>query len=157
MKLNDILNEERVRCLGADKNAYVNSINNNQAKQKGVNVQTADKVIFPEPYENARHYYNKSNFNSQQDVNKTEEKTKNNSVNNAPMFDIKSILPMLMGGNFNNMLSPLMSMLGGGKGGNNFDVAKIFEIFKPKSKQKKDCNNEEEMSSKFDDFVIIDE
>ena len=43
-------------------------------------------------------------------------------------FDIKSLLSMLMGGNLNDVLKPLMSILGGGKSGGGMDIAKIFHI-----------------------------
>jgi hypothetical protein len=63
---------------------------------------------------------------------------------------------MLMGGNPGNLINPLMSMFnGGGNGG--FDLAKVFELFKPKAKNKKEEKKDEDIPSKFDDFIIIED
>jgi hypothetical protein len=65
---------------------------------------------------------------------------------------------MLMSGKFNDLLNPIMSMVGGKSGG--VDIAKIFELFKPKSsvkKEKRIIHEEEDVSSKFDDMIIIED
>jgi hypothetical protein len=59
-----------------------------------------------------------------------------------------------------DMLKPLMLMFGGGKGGAGGglgDIAKVFDLFKPKSKPKKEEKKEEDISSKFDDMIIIED
>jgi hypothetical protein len=57
------------------------------------------------------------------------------------------------------MLKPLMSMLGGGgtSGGGLGDITKIFELFKPKHQKKEEKKEEEDVSSKFDDMIIIED
>lgn len=158
MKLGNILNQERVNSM-VETNAY-NTNYKNTAK-----TQSMEKVVFSEPYENANRYYNKNifssspnNCNNDEDCKHRSNSTCNNSSLNSPMFDIKSILPMLMSGKFNDMLTPLISMFGGNKGSNSgMDITKIFELFKPKSKQKKEEKKDEEISSKFDDFIIIED
>ena len=163
MRLGNILNQERVRALNGEVNAY-NRVFDIDKKNK-VNSQSMQKVVFPEPYENARQYYNRNEFGtldsecSDQNCNcsKHGNSNKNNQAN-APMFDMKSLLPMLMSGKFNDMINPFMSMLGGSKGGSGgMDFAKIFELFKPKLKSKKEEKKEEDISSKFDDFIIIED
>lgn len=158
MKLNNILNADRVNSLCVEPNAYVmhakSKDNINSIRPR---TQDIEKVIFPEPYGQAGPYYNKHDF-----VPPTpQEPSQTNKIktNNNPMFDIKSILPMLMGGKFNDMLKPLMAMLGGGAngGGGLGDMAKIFELFKPKAKTKKEEKKEEDVSSKFDDMIIIED
>ena len=154
MKLGNILDLNRTRELPVDSNAYVKSnkfVNN----EKSVKTQTADKVIFPEAYENASGYYNKNQFSPPP---KPEPSIPKPQHTPSSMFDIKSLLPMLMGGKFNDIITPLMSMLSGKSGG--MDIAKIFELFKPKStakKEKKVVVEEEDMSSKFDDMIIIED
>lgn len=153
MKIGNLLNNERVKALGVDKNAYPNRMNNN------VNTQHAEKVLFPEAYENASHYYNKNEFSKPSPPEpppQCEQSKHSCNHNSMPMFDIKSLLPMLMGGKFNDMLKPLMAMLGG-NGGGGMDMAKIFEMFKPKSKPKQEEKKEEDISSKFDDMIIIED
>ena len=154
MKLGNILNLDRTRALPTDNNAYVQHgkfvSGENIAK-----VQSADKVIFPEAYENASGYYNKNQFSPPP---RLEHNTPKPQPVQHPMFDIKSLLPMLLGGKFNDLVNPLMSMLGGKSGG--MDIAKIFELFKPKTsvkKEKKSIKEEEDMSSKFDDMIIIED
>lgn len=166
MKLGNILNDERVSALKNDSNAYVRAF---KSKSKDtVNTQSAEKVIFPEPYENAGHYYNKNQFNPPPPPDPPcnhEQRHHNQGANNgggglfnSSMMDMKSLLPMLMSGKFNDVLKPLMTMFGGSGGASGgFDIAKIFELFKPKSKPKKDEKKEEEVSSKFDDFIIIED
>ena len=158
MKLGDILNNERVSALGNDRNAYIEK-SNIKSDNKGTSIQSAQKVLFPEAYENASHYYNKNEFSKPSPPEQSpqcEQLKHSCNHNSMPMFDIKSLLPMLMGGNFNDMLKPLMSMFGG-KGGGGMDMAKIFEMFKPKSKSKKEEKKEEDISSKFDDMIIIED
>lgn len=160
MKLNDVLNFERVNSLSVERNAYVN-VSDVEGKGHVVKTQSAEKVIFPEPYENANRYYNRNDFNSY-NINENNNKSSNNSKNlnmqnDFSMFDIKSILPMLMSGKFNDVLKPLMSMFGGGGGSSGIDLAKIFELFKSKSKVKKDNRKKEEDNSKFDNFIIIED
>ena len=117
------------------------------------------KVIFPEPYESLSTHYSKNDFCSPpKEELKHDPPSKHQ--NNAPMFDIKSLLPMLMSGKFNDILKPLMGMLGNGGGslsGGLGDIAKIFELFKPKPKPKKEEKREEDISSKFDDMIIIED
>lgn len=152
MKLGDVLNNERVSAMRMDKNAYVYK----PTKNENINIQT-EKVVFPEPYENAGGYYNRNEFNR---PNHEEHLSNNNqpyNKNQFPSFDIKSLLPMLMSGKFNNLLTPLMSMLGGKGVNGGMDFAKIFELIKPKSKPKKEEKKEEDISSKFDDLIIIED
>ena len=154
MRLGDKLNLDRVNSLKEDVNAYVGRSKNINSQK--VKTQSAEKIIFPEPYENANSYYNKNNFGCRCDEESNCEKPP--VKNNQNMFDVKSILPMLMSGKFNDMLTPLMSLLGGGsKGGSGMDFAKIFELFKPKQKAKKVEKEEVDISSKFDDFIIIED
>lgn len=160
MRLGDLLNDDRVNTLRVEPNAYAIGMKA-KGKENKVSSQEINKVIFPEPYENASQYYNRHDF-SKPPPPSTEE---HNQCNNhaplqKPMFDIKSLLPMLMNGSFNDMLKPLISMLGGvntgtGSGGIG-DISKIFELFKPKPKPKKE-EKEEEFSSKFDDMIIIED
>ena len=156
MKLGNILNPERIKALNIDSNAYISAF---KPKQKNGNttIQSAEKVVFPEPYENANHYYSRHEFAMPPSSEPHDhQQTQHVSNNIQPMFDIKSLLPMLMSGKFNDMLKPLMSMFGGGNSGSGMDITKIFELFKPKSKQNK-STPEEDVSSKFDDFVIIED
>ncbi len=155
MRLKDLLNQERVSALYVEPNAYVprgQKVENNR-----VNTQEVEKVIFPEPYENVSPHYNKHEFYKPAPP----EPPKQNQPNPmpAPMFDIKSILPMLMSGKYNDMLKPIMSMLGGGNSGAGGmgDIAKIFELFKPKPKAKVKQEKDEDISSKFDDMIIIED
>ncbi len=148
MRIGNILNNERVSALGKDVNAYASTYNN---KSNQVSSQTAKKVIFPEPYDNASTYYNKSEF-SKPPIK--EPPANSNKPAPAPMFDIKSLLPMLMSGKFGDMLKPFMSMIGGGGGG--MDIAKVFELFKTKPKVKKE-EESEQVSSKFEDLIIIED
>ena len=155
MKLGNILNNERVKSLYAEPNAYV--CNNEKVNNKA-SIQNASKVVFPEPYENANTHYDKHEFSAP--LKEQDNKPNNPPQQNQPMFDIKSLLPMLMSGKL-DILKPLMSMFGGGGldamsglGG----VSKIFELFKPKPKQKKeDKPQDEDISSKFDDMIIIED
>lgn len=152
MKIGNILNNDRVNALNCSPNAYVLR----QIKPQDVTSQT-QKVVFSEPYENAGHYYNKSQFAKPAPPEPPQ--VEHRSTNNMN-FDIKSLLPMLMSGKM-DMLKPLLSMLGGGNNAvGSMDFAKIFELFKPKSKPKKDEKKEtkqEEESSKFDDMIIIED
>lgn len=142
MKLGNRLNYERVQTLQTDRNAYVA----NMSKKENLSqIQSAEKVIFRQPYENANPYYNKNEFSRPSPP----EPPKPQQTNNMPMFDIKSILPMLMSGKL-DMLKPLLSMFGGGG-----EVSKIFELFKPKNKPKKE--KEEDVLSKFEDYIIIED
>ena len=154
MKLGNVLNLDRTRALPTDNNAYVK--NSKFVKDDTVaQVQSADKVIFPEAYENASGYYNKNQFSP---PSKAEPNNPKPQHAPSPMFDIKSLLPMLMSGKLNDFINPLMSMLGGKSGG--MDIAKIFELFKPKTnvkKEKKVVQEEEDVSSKFDDMIIIED
>lgn len=161
MRLNQILNKERVQALNVEQNAYINykSQQNKTNQSQNPTVQNISKVIFPEPYENLNTHYSKSDF-----CLPLKEEPKPNPPckhqNNSPMFDIKSLLPMLLSGKFNDILKPLMGMFGNGggsSGGGLGDVAKIFELFKPKSKPKKEEKKEEDVSSKFDDMIIIED
>ena len=61
MRLGDILNNDRVNALQMDRNAYVAG-SAQKMKEKDVKAQDVEKVIFPEPYENARPYYNRNEF-----------------------------------------------------------------------------------------------
>jgi len=159
MKLENVLNAERVSSLRIDNNAYSRTFKS-QSKES-VSTNSAEKVLFPQAYENAGQYYNKNEFAKPQPPEPPQNHNHHQNscgAKNSSMFDIKSILPMLMSGKFNDLINPFMSMLGGvGKGGGGMDFAKIFELFKPKSKPKKEEKNEEEISSKFDDFVIIED
>ena len=140
MKLGDVLNNERVGALCGDKNAYISN-SNLKDRKSNVDTQSAEKVLFPEAYENVNQYYNKNNFCKPSPPEPPSPPPKQNHTchhNNMSGFDIKSLLSMLMGGNFNDVLKPLMSILGGGKSGGGMDIAKIFEMFKPKSKPKKE-------------------
>ena len=143
---------DRVRALGREPNAYTPTFKP-EGQTNNVNTQEVEKVIFPEPYENAGTHYNKEEF-AKPPVQ--EEPHQHNHQQQSPMFDFKSMLPMLMSGKFNDILKPLMSMFGGsaGGGGGLGDIAKIFEIFKPKKKKEK---TEEDVSSKFDDLIIIED
>ena len=125
----------------------------NTAEVKAQNIQ---KVIFPEPYEQAPLRYSKDEFNS---PIKGEQKPSKQPINNNSIFDTKSLLPMLLSGKFNDILKPVMSMFGISASGGSFgDIAKIFELFKPKSKAKKEeKKDEEDVSSKFDDMIIIED
>ena len=142
MKLGNRLNYERVQTLQTERNAYVMNM---PRKENLAQTQSAEKVIFRQPYENANPYYNKNEFCKPIPP----EPPKNPPNNNMPMFDIKSILPMLMSGKF-DMLKPLLSMFGGGG-----EMSKIFELFKPKNKPKKE--NDEDSLSKFEDYIIIED
>ena len=148
-----MLNPERVQALGVEQNAYTNYKNYNVNK---VSTQDVSKVIFPEPYENASTHYEKNQFSPPQPP--PQPKPHPHQQSNFPMLDIKSLLPMLMSGKM-DILKPLMSMLGGGNnaGGAGMDLAKIFELFKPKSKTKQEDKKEEDVSSKFDDMIIIED
>lgn len=153
MKLGDVLNNERVNALRTDVNAYVYK----PTKNEKANIQT-EKVIFPEPYENANKYFNRNEFSRPSHDETPHVNNQPCNKNQFPTFDIKSLLPMLMSGKFNNLLAPLMSMLAGGKGGSGgMDFAKIFELIKPKTKPKKEEKKEEDISSKFDDLIIIED
>jgi hypothetical protein len=157
MRLEDVLNYERVKALGVDSNAYINPFGIKQ-QNRDVNSQSAQKVVFSQPYENANRYYNMHEFSSPQPPQSVNEnKAPNNIGNTMPsMFDIKSLLPMLMSGKFTDILKPLMSMFAGGGVNGGMDIAKIFELFKPKSKQKKSSKEVNDVS-KFDDFVVIED
>ena len=133
MQLGRILNLDKTRELPTEYNAYV--CNNTFKMDNNVNTQVANKVIFPEPYENANGYYNKSQFCPP--PKPEPEQCKHHPVP-PPMFDFKALLPMLMSGKLNEIINPLMSILGGKNGGT--DIAKIFELFKPKAKVKKKEN-----------------
>ena len=154
MKLGNILNLENTRELPTEYNAYIRSVE--LKNSKNVYTQSAEKILFPEPYENAPGYYNKSQFCPPP---KPEPKECKHHTVPSPMFDFKAILPMLLGGKFNDVLSPLMSMIGGKSGG--MDIAKIFELLKPKTSvgkgKKKSEIIEEDVSSKFDDMIIIED
>lgn len=150
MRLNQILNQERVSALGVERNAYVNTTSS-ASKTNKANIQEASKVIFPQPYENMGPYYNKSEFCPPPKPEPAHENSK--PRNNQPMFNLQSMLPMLMSGKFNDVLKPLMGMLSGGGMG---EVSKIFELFKPKPKEKA-AKKEEDVSSKFDDMIIIED
>lgn len=160
MRLSDVLNPDRVRAMNTDPNAYVMK---EQPKQQTdtVKAQEVEKVLFPEPYENARAYHNHDQFSKPPPPSQPKPApSENHPHQNKPMFDMQSLLPMLMSGKFNDMLKPLMSMFGGGgnSGGGLGDITKIFELFKPKSNTKKaEPKEEEDMSSKFDDMIIIED
>lgn len=153
MKSRGVFNDERVRALSIDPNAYVRK---EPEKKDNPHIQDISKVVFPEPYENAHSYYNRSEFNPPPPP--PAPPISHNHQPSAPMFDIKSLLPLLtQGGGMMDMLKPIISMLSGGKGGENSglgDVSKIFELFKPKTNSKK-VENEVEEISKFDDMNII--
>ena len=154
MKLGNILNLDRTRTLPIDNNAYVQH-NKFANGENVVRAQTTDKVVFPEAYENANGYYNKNQFCPPP---KPEQNPPRLQQSQPPMFDVKALLPMLMSGKLNDLITPLMSMFGVKSGG--MDITKIFELFKPKSstkKEKKVNDNDEEVSSKFDDMIIIED
>lgn len=157
MKIGNLLNIDRVNALNIEPNAYIAKQPKHIAAERGtskVNVANIPKVIFPEPYENARGYYNKSEFVPPPPPH-VEHAPQQHQQSNS-MFDIKSLLPMLMSGKL-DMLKPLMSMFGGGKSSGLSDIAKIFDIFKPKEKTKNAEKEAEEISSKFDDMIIIED
>ena len=158
MKLGNVLNDDRVKSLRMDQNAYTNTYKS-KADTKNVNIQRAEKVLFPQPYENASAYYNRKQFSPLLDddckKDNCDAKSKSSSQTN-PMFDVRSLLPILAGGKFNDMLNPLISMIGGGANKGGFDFAKIFELLKPKKNTQKE-KKEEDISSKFDDFVVIED
>ena len=147
MKLDGLLNPDRVNALRADPHAYV-------AKTEKVTAQEVPKVIFPQPYENAAPYYSKDQFKSYEPP--CNEPHAQKPKCNQPMFDIKSLLPMLMSGKM-DMLKPLLSMLGGSNGGGLGDIGKIFELLRPKPKPTKAESQTETMPSKFDDMIIIED
>ena len=153
MKSRGVFNDERVSALSVDPNAYVRK---GPEKKENPSIQDVSKVVFPQPYENAHSYYNRSEFSPPPPPPASP--PSHNHQPSAPMFDIKSLLPLLtQGGGMMDMLKPLMSMLSGGKGGVNSglgDISKIFELFKPKQKAKK-VESEVEEASKFDDMNII--
>ena len=135
MKIGNLLNMDRVNALNIEPNAYIAKQPKHIAAESGtskVNVANIPKVIFPEPYENARGYYNKSEFVPPP----------------PPHVEMSGKL---------DMLKPLMSMFGGGKSSGLSDIAKIFDIFKPKEKAKNAEKEAEEISSKFDDMIIIED
>lgn len=150
MRLKDLLNQERVSSLYVEPNAYV--ARDVKAQNNNVKAQEMEKVIFPEAYQNAPPHYNKQEFYKPEPPEPPNQHQPQQLP--APMFDMKSILPMLLSGKFNDMLKPIMSMFGGGGGGLG-DMAKIFELFKPKSKSKQE--KDEDVSSKFDDMIIIED
>lgn len=118
-------------------------------------VQSINKVVFPEAYSNAEKYYDKTQFYVPQG---SENNAHDNKVKQSPMFDIKALIPMLMGGKFNDLIAPLMSMIGGKSKG--IDIAKIFELFKTKpsnKNEKQERKESEDISSKFDDMIIIED
>ena len=154
MRLKDLLNQERVNALYVEPNSYVASNQIKRTESHNVKAQ-AEKVIFPEPYENASPHYNKQEF--YKPTPPEPQKQNQSHQMPTPMFDMKSILPMLMSGKFNDVLKPLMSMFGGGGGSGLGDVTKIFELFKPKSKTKTKKEKDEDISSKFDDMIIIED
>lgn len=155
MRLSELLNADRVNALQVERNAYIKDIKR-EIKGDRVTVQTPEKVVFPEPYENARPYYNKTEF-ARPAPPQNPPNQHRSQHSQMSMFDIKSLLPMLMSGKL-DMLKPLMSLFGGsGAESQGMDFAKIFELFKPKSKQKKDITKEEDISSKFDDMIIIED
>lgn len=154
MKLGNILDLNKTRELPIDNNAYVKS-NKFVSNENNVKAQMTEKVIFPEAYENASGYYNKNQFSPPP---KPEPTPPRPQLQQSSMFDIKSLLPMLMGGKFNDLINPLMGMFGGKSGG--MDIAKIFELFKPKTtvkKEKKAVQEDEDVSSKFDDMIIVED
>lgn len=146
MKSKDIFNYERINALGVEPNAYIMKSDTKKEPQQP-QMQNIPKVIFPEPYENASPYYNKQEFNPPPPPPSPPQQ-------NSPMFDLKSLLPLLTQNNMMDIIKPIISMF---SGGGNADISKIFELFKPKSKQKKVECKVEDSNSKFDDFnVIID-
>ena len=154
MQLGRILNLDKTRELPTEYNAYIQH-NIGGGKNNNVNMQSVEKVIFPEAYENANGYYNKNQFCPPP---KPEPEPCKHHPAPPPMFDLKALLPMLMSGKLNDIVNPLISMLGGKSGG--MDIAKIFELFKPKSganKERKKEEKEEDVSSKFDDMIIIED
>ena len=158
MRLSELLNNDRVNALTTDPNAYVSHISNQQYNQ--VKSQDVEKVIFPQPYESAKTYYNKNQFSKPEPPQPEAPcQREHHSGSKPPMFDMQSLLPMLMTGKFNDLLKPLMSMMGGGGSsvGGLGDIAKIFELFKPKQTVKKTEPKQEDVSSKFDDMIIIED
>lgn len=149
MRLGDVLNNERVSALRCEPNVCNNCADKNK-ESKG---RSAEYVMFPQGYENAGQHYDKSRFSHSKEEEPCK-KVENCKSNSSPMFNMGSVLPMLMGGGFGEILKPLMGLLGGGGGA---DVTKIFELFKPKQKQKKEEVKEEDFSSKFDDMIIIED
>jgi len=163
MKLNGMLNLDRVNSMRVDPNAYIKQSSNlTDSKAKS---QQIEKVLFPQPYQNVSPRYNKQDFYKSEAVEKSQEppqsiQPQQNAPQQSNIMDLKSILPMIMSGKFNDMLKPIMSLLGGANGGGGIgDIAKIFELFKPKqkSKAKKDISKDEDVSSKFDDMIIIED
>lgn len=144
MRVENKLNLDRVNALGVEPNAYSgNPINIHSPK---IETQSATKVIFPEPYQNSIGYYNKTEF-------KRPEPPKPTCPSQQPVFDFKSLIPMLLsGGNLGEMIKHLLSMLGRG----NMDIAKIMDLFKF-GKKSKPATNEQPETSKFDDFIIIED
>ncbi len=155
MKSNIVFNNERIQALYNDPYAYVMKTfqqgQNNQSKPQNssgrVNTQAVEQVLFPEPYQNATPYYNRRQFAPPPPP----EPPTQPPHNNPPMLDIKSLLPMLMSGKMNDVLKPLLNILGGGNGLG--DISKVFELFKPKKKKE---NTEKQEKSKFDDMIIIE-
>jgi len=155
MRLEGIVNKERERALNVDPKAYV--MKNKPDGSSQAKIQEAEKVIFPQPYENAQSYYDKNQFNKYCEAEHEGGCRHGNNNNNiSSMFDVKSLLPMLMGGKFNNVLKPLMSLLSGCGKNENLNIAKIFDIFNTKTKKNESPKDEVEVS-KFDDFVIIED
>lgn len=153
MRFNSELNNERVSCLRPDPNAYPKRVVISQKKEP-VKIQgNTTKVLFPEPYENAQRYYNRDNFCPPQPPPPEPQPCPHNQ---QPMFDIKSLLPMLMSGkDIGSMLKNFMPMLGN-LGGENLST--IFNLFKPKSKQKTvPCEAVDVSKSKFDKLDFIED
>ena len=153
MRVENKLNMERVHSLGIEPNAYPTCPVKVEHNKK-VDTQMATKVIFPEPYQNSIGHYDRKEFKRPEPPKPPEPQPK-------PMFDIKNLLPMLLsggfsGGNMGDMLKPLLSMFNGGNLG---DLTKIMDLFKFNKGKKKEDKKEEvvEESSKFDDFVIIED
>jgi len=136
---------ENVNALYCDPNAFI--------KNKEKKIESAKKIVFQEPYETLPNFYINNNFKKKDcesvkefkkdshphkkegDCNK--HKPCNNNKSNFG-FDIKSLLPLLtsLGGGANNSLniSNMISMLGGGLGGNvntqgEFDFTKLLSSF----------------------------
>ena len=154
MRSKNIFNLDRVNSLSVEPNAYV--MRSVDKKLSNPQTQGVSKVVFPEPYENAHSHYSRNEFSPPPPPAPPPQH--NCQHQNSPMFDIKSLLPLLtQGGGMMDMLKPIIAMFSGGKGGGNSglgDISKIFELFKPKQKAKK-VENEEEKASKFDDMNII--
>ena len=155
MRSKNIFNLDRVNSLSVEPNAYV--MRSVDKKLSNPQTQGVSKVVFPEPYENAHSHYSRNEFSPPPPPETPPQQY--NHQPSMPMFDIKSLLPLLtQGGNMMDMLKPLMSMFGGGKTGGNGglgDISKIFEIFKPKNKPQNVKCETEDNSSKFDDMNII--